>query len=154
MHTTEVAAPTTHDQSPHAVHHHQPGHPAPHTAAEPDAGTRKSWTVLALALTAQILVVLDISVVNTALPAIGASLTLGSSELSWLVTAYLLLSGGGLLLGAETRGPRPRLDGPRRRRWRRRLRPGQRRRRRQQHRERSSCRHCEWQRRERGGRRG
>jgi EmrB/QacA subfamily drug resistance transporter len=96
-----VAAPTTHHQSPHAVHHRQPGHPAPHTTAEPDAGARKSWTVLVLALTAQILVVLDISVVNTALPAIGASLRLGSSELSWLVTAYLLLSGGGLLLGGR-----------------------------------------------------
>ena len=57
--------------------------------------------MLALALTAQILVVLDISVVNTALPAIGASLRLGSSDLQWLVTAYLLLSGGGLLLGGR-----------------------------------------------------
>ena len=66
-----------------------------------DAGPRKSWAVLALALTAQILVVLDISVVNTALPAIGESLRLGSSDLQWLVTAYLLLSGGGLLLGGR-----------------------------------------------------
>ena len=57
--------------------------------------------MLALALTAQILVVLDISVVNTALPAIGESLRLGSSDLQWLVTAYLLLSGGGLLLGGR-----------------------------------------------------
>lgn len=71
------------------------------TAAEPDNGARKSWTVLALALTAQILVVLDISVVNTALPAIGKSLGLGSSDLQWLVTAYLLLSGGALLLGGR-----------------------------------------------------
>jgi EmrB/QacA subfamily drug resistance transporter len=63
--------------------------------------TRTSWSVLALALTAQILVVLDISVVNTALPAIGESLRLGSSDLQWLVTAYLLLSGGGLLLGGR-----------------------------------------------------
>jgi EmrB/QacA subfamily drug resistance transporter len=62
---------------------------------------RTSWAVLALALTAQILVVLDISVVNTALPAIGESLRLGSSDLQWLVTAYLLLSGGGLLLGGR-----------------------------------------------------
>ena len=57
--------------------------------------------MLALALTAQILVVLDISVVNTALPVIGESLRLGSSDLQWLVTAYLLLSGGGLLLGGR-----------------------------------------------------
>ncbi|HEY7103803.1 MAG TPA: MFS transporter [Mycobacteriales bacterium] len=99
MHTTDIAqagtAPTTHDQ--HPATHDQ--HPA--TAAEPDAGVRTSWAVLAVALTAQILVVLDISVVNTALPTIGASLSLSSSDLSWLVTAYLLLSGGGLLLGGR-----------------------------------------------------
>jgi EmrB/QacA subfamily drug resistance transporter len=75
--------------------------PSPHADVDPDTGPRKSWAVLALALTAQILVVLDISVVNTALPAIGESLRLGSSDLQWLVTAYLLLSGGGLLLGGR-----------------------------------------------------
>ena len=53
------------------------------------------------ALTAQILVVLDISVVNTALPTIGRSLHLASSDLQWMVTAYLLMSGGGLLLGGR-----------------------------------------------------
>ena len=57
--------------------------------------------MLALALTAQILVVLDISVVNTALPTIGRSLHLASSDLQWMVTAYLLMSGGGLLLGGR-----------------------------------------------------
>jgi len=76
-------------------------HPAAHVAADADTGPRTSWAVLALALTAQILVVLDISVVNTALPAIGESLNLRSSDLQWLVTAYLLLSGGGLLLGGR-----------------------------------------------------
>ena len=81
MHTTETAADSA--------------------VATPENGPRKPWTVLALALTAQILVVLDISVVNTALPAIGESLSLGSSDLQWLVTAYLVLSGGGLLLGGR-----------------------------------------------------
>ena len=41
------------------------------TPTGPPIGLRASWAVLALALTAQILVVLDISVVNTALPTIG-----------------------------------------------------------------------------------
>jgi EmrB/QacA subfamily drug resistance transporter len=96
MHTTETA-PTSTAPAPH---------PGPHAAVhgdpeQPGTGDRKSWAVLALALTAQILVVLDISVVNTALPAIGRSLRLGSSDLQWLVTAYLLLSGGGLLLGGR-----------------------------------------------------
>jgi EmrB/QacA subfamily drug resistance transporter len=57
--------------------------------------------VLAVALAAQVLVVLDISVVNTALPTIGQSLHLGSGDLAWLVTAYLVMSGGGLLLGGR-----------------------------------------------------
>ena len=62
---------------------------------------RKSWAVLGVALAAQILVVLDISVVNTALPTIGARLHLGGADLQWLVTAYVMMSGGGLLLGGR-----------------------------------------------------
>jgi len=70
------------------------------TPAEED-GPGKSWAVLAVALTAQILVVLDISIVNTALPTIGNALKLRSGDLQWLVTAYLMMSGGGLLLGGR-----------------------------------------------------
>src|SRR3954464_15521043 len=80
-------------------HHHSPRVHTGH--AEEQEAARKPWTVLALALVAQVLVVLDISVVNTALPTIGASLDLGSSDLQWMVTAYLLMSGGGLLLGGR-----------------------------------------------------
>ena len=79
-------------------------HSAPHTGGTRhgiDAEPRKPWTVLVLALVAQVLVVLDISVVNTALPTIGESLGLQSSDLQWMVTAYLLMSGGGLLLGGR-----------------------------------------------------
>src|SRR6476659_6063941 len=69
----------------------EPGKPPEH----------RSWAVLVLALAAQVLVVLDISVVNTALPTIGADLQLTSGDLHWVVTAYLLMSGGGLLLGGR-----------------------------------------------------
>ena len=44
---------------------------------------------------------LDISVVNTALPSIGSALDLEGGQLQWLVTAYLMMSGGGLLLGGR-----------------------------------------------------
>jgi EmrB/QacA subfamily drug resistance transporter len=72
------------------------------TGEATDEGTsRRSWTLLAVTLAAQILVVLDISVVNTALPTIGRSLHLDSGDLQWLVTAYLMMSGGGLLLGGR-----------------------------------------------------
>jgi EmrB/QacA subfamily drug resistance transporter len=80
-------------------HHTTPVHTA-HGVQE-DSASRQPWTVLALALVAQVLVVLDISVVNTALPTIGSSLDLQSSDMQWMVTAYLLMSGGGLLLGGR-----------------------------------------------------
>ena len=79
----------------HAPAHHH----AIHT--EEEQGPRKSWALLGIALAAQILVVLDISVVNTALPTIGRSLRLDGSSLQWVVTAYVMMSGAGLLLGGR-----------------------------------------------------
>ena len=80
---------------------HDPGH-APTAAHHDDNdGPRRSWAVLALALAAQILVVLDISVVNTALPSIGRDLHLNAAAMQWVVTAYLMMSGGGLLFGGR-----------------------------------------------------
>ena len=76
-----------------------PQHVEDHDRANAPDPQRKSWAILALALVAQVLVVLDISVFNTALPTIGADLQLRSGDLQWLVTAYLLMSGGGLLPG-------------------------------------------------------
>ena len=70
------------------------------SAVEADAHTdTRPWGPMIVALVAQVLVVIDISVVNTAMPTIGHELGLGSSDLQWVVTAYLLLSGGFLLLG-------------------------------------------------------
>jgi EmrB/QacA subfamily drug resistance transporter len=83
---------------PHADPHSHAA--ATHADAETD-GPRKPWPLLAVTLAAQILVVLDISVVNTALPSIGRALHLEGGELQWLVTAYLMMSGGGLLLGGR-----------------------------------------------------
>lgn len=62
---------------------------------------RRPWTALALMLAAQIMVVLDVSVVNVALPSIAADLRLSSSSYQWIVSAYVLLSGGFLLLGGR-----------------------------------------------------
>ena len=77
---------------------HPTAHPVPQAEVETP---KKSWALLAVALAAQILVVLDISVVNTALPSIGRDLDLEGGQLQWLVTAYLMMSGGGLLLGGR-----------------------------------------------------
>jgi EmrB/QacA subfamily drug resistance transporter len=72
------------------------------TGAE-DASTeqRRPWTVLGLMLAAQIMVILDVSVVNVALPSIGRALSFTSTDYQWTVSAYVLLSGGLLLLGGR-----------------------------------------------------
>jgi EmrB/QacA subfamily drug resistance transporter len=58
--------------------------------------------VLAVILTAQMMVVLDATIVNVALPHIQRSLGFSGSSLSWVLNAYVLTFGGLLLLGART----------------------------------------------------
>jgi MFS family permease len=77
----------------------QAGEHPPH-AGQPEE-ERRPWTVLGLMLAAQFMVVLDVSVVNVALPSIGADLHLSSAAYQWTVSAYVLLSGGLLLLGGR-----------------------------------------------------
>lgn len=57
--------------------------------------------ILALTCLAQFMVVLDIAIVNVALPAIQQDLGLGQSTLQWIVIAYGLMLGGFLLLGGR-----------------------------------------------------
>jgi len=47
------------------------------------------------------MVILDVTVVNVALPSIGRSLRFAAADLQWVVTAYVLLSGGLVLLGGR-----------------------------------------------------
>src|SRR5207253_7125788 len=62
--------------------------------------TRKGL-ILALSCMAQFMVVLDIAIVNVALPSIQRELGLRQSTLQWVVIAYGLLLGGFLLLGGR-----------------------------------------------------
>jgi EmrB/QacA subfamily drug resistance transporter len=57
--------------------------------------------VLALACVAQFMVVLDVSIVNVALPQIGRELHYSSVGLQWVVNAYILTFAGFLLLGGR-----------------------------------------------------
>jgi EmrB/QacA subfamily drug resistance transporter len=68
--------------------------------AEPDPG-RRPWSLLILLSVAQFMVILDATVVNVALPSIGHSLRFAAGDLQWVVTAYVLLSGGLVLLGGR-----------------------------------------------------
>lgn len=58
------------------------------------------WILIVLAL-AQFMVVLDVSIVNVALPAIQKAFHMSQSNLQWIVTAYTLAFGGFLLLGGR-----------------------------------------------------
>ncbi len=61
----------------------------------------RSWAPLILLAVAQFMVVLDITIVNVALPTIGTDLDFAAEDLQWVVTIYVLLTGGLLLLGGR-----------------------------------------------------
>ncbi|MBA3757824.1 MFS transporter [Candidatus Saccharibacteria bacterium] len=63
--------------------------------------SENKWIVLALLASAQFMVVLDIAIVNVALPSIARDLNFASGDLQWVITAYTLTFGGFLLLGGR-----------------------------------------------------
>jgi EmrB/QacA subfamily drug resistance transporter len=77
----------------------QVSHPLPHAPAV--HAERRPWSILVLLSLAQFMVILDITVVNVALPSIGASLGFAAADLQWVVTIYVLFTGGLLLLGGR-----------------------------------------------------
>ncbi len=75
-------------------------------AAAPTAGSdsphhRRRWLILAVLATAQLMVVLDSTIVNIALPAAQESLGFSDGDRQWAVTAYALAFGSLLLLGGR-----------------------------------------------------
>src|SRR6201982_3723840 len=65
------------------------------------AEDRRRWLALAVIVTAQFMVVLDISIVNVALPSIKTDLNFSQESLQWVITAYSIFFGGFLLLGGR-----------------------------------------------------
>jgi EmrB/QacA subfamily drug resistance transporter len=65
------------------------------------ATAQRKWLALALLLGVQFMVVLDIAIVNVALPSIQKDLGFSERNLQWVVSAYALLFGGLLLLGGR-----------------------------------------------------
>ena len=63
--------------------------------------SRRSWSALALIVTAQFMVILDVAIVNVALPSIKSDLGFSETGLQWVITAYAILFGGTLLLGGR-----------------------------------------------------
>src|SRR5215207_7968917 len=66
------------------------------------ASARRKWIGLALLCAVQFMVVLDIAIVNVALPSIQTDLGFSQENLQWVISAYALFFGGFLLLGGRT----------------------------------------------------
>jgi EmrB/QacA subfamily drug resistance transporter len=63
--------------------------------------SRPLWPTLALACVAQFMVILDVAVMNVALPSIRTSLGFSEADLQWVVNAYTVTFAGFLLLGGR-----------------------------------------------------
>jgi EmrB/QacA subfamily drug resistance transporter len=105
---------TTPNPRAHGVHGPAQGTRAPVDSEQVDhvhsTPTRRSWFLLGLLCAAQFMLVLDITAVNVALPTIGRDLELATSQLTWVITAYVVSFGGLMLLGgrlADVLGRRP-----------------------------------------------
>jgi EmrB/QacA subfamily drug resistance transporter len=65
------------------------------------ASEQRKWLALALLCAVQFMVVLDIAIVNVALPSIQVDLGFSQENLQWVISAYALVFGGFLLLGGR-----------------------------------------------------
>src|SRR5258707_169276 len=59
------------------------------------------WKALTIVCAAFFMTILDVSIVNVALPSIGKSLHISEQGLQWVITAYAITFGGFLLLGGR-----------------------------------------------------
>jgi MFS family permease len=78
---------------------HTSAPPAPAATATPPNPRR--WTAVVLLCLAQFMLILDVTVVNVALPSIGDDLMISRSQLTWVVTSSILTFGGLMLLGGR-----------------------------------------------------
>src|SRR5215203_6514691 len=76
------------------MHRHRPHRPTSGTIA-----SRRG--LLGVLLVAQLMVILDISAVNVALPDMANDLNIGGSDVGWVITSYSLIFGSLLLLGGR-----------------------------------------------------
>ena len=55
--------------------------------------SERRWSALALIVTAQFMVILDVAIVNVALPSIQTDLNFSQANLQWVISAYAILFG-------------------------------------------------------------
>src|SRR5512132_196392 len=63
--------------------------------------TDRRWIALGLIVVAQFMVILDVAIVNVALPSIETDLGFSQTTLQWVISAYAIMFGGTLLLGGR-----------------------------------------------------
>jgi EmrB/QacA subfamily drug resistance transporter len=93
LHKSE--SPNTTATRPHRRRH---GHGAAHPGSP---GSGKNGLLLFVLLIAQLMVILDITAVNIALPSLASDLNLTGSSISWTITSYSLVFGSLLLFGGR-----------------------------------------------------
>src|SRR6476646_532300 len=79
------------------LHHHNR---TTHTGRSDNSKHTGGW-LLAVLLVAQLMVILDITAVNIAMPNIAKDLGIGGTSISWTITSYSLIFGSLLLLGGR-----------------------------------------------------
>jgi EmrB/QacA subfamily drug resistance transporter len=72
-----------------------------HAAASPDEPYERRWLALAVIAVTVLMVILDATIVNIALPSVSKDLKITPATQQWIVTAYTLTFGGFLLLGGR-----------------------------------------------------
>src|SRR5215208_4349615 len=81
--------------------HSKPDHRLPHGRAATDGVGGSKLVLLAVLLVAQLMVILDITAVNIALPSLARDLEISGSNVSWTITSYSLIFGSLLLFGGR-----------------------------------------------------
>ena len=71
------------------------------TTPAPRAGERSRWIALVVLCAGMLMIILDQTIVNVALPSIQSDLGFSQSSLAWVVNAYLIAFGGLLLLAGR-----------------------------------------------------
>src|SRR6476469_2270227 len=83
------------------MHHHKSHGRHSHLAEGHATPSRKNAALLLVLLVAQLMVILDITAVNIALPSLAKDLKLSGSQISWTFTSYSLVFGSLLLFGGR-----------------------------------------------------
>ena len=78
-----------------------PAPAAPHTAPEPQVAGRAASLALLVVLFASFMDLLDVTIVTVAAPDIAANLNASEAELQWMLAAYVLALGSGLVTGGR-----------------------------------------------------